>query len=304
MGTVLRFEYSSIHDGPGLRTVMFLKGCPLRCKWCSTPESQHGYPEKGYMRDRCIGCGKCIASCPEGALSMQHGKAACDETRCKRCFQCVSVCPQGAFKLYGKPMTVKEVMCNLLKDEIFFFHSGGGVTLSGGEVLSQVDFAGEVLAQCRNYGIHTAIETSLYSPFEQASKLFPFLDLLMADIKHMDGQKHYIWTGVDNKIILKNILLADASPHPFEILVRIPLIPGVNDDDQNLQATAKFCEKLKKIRAIEILPYHRLGVATYEQLGRSYEMNHCLPMSTVKIKERIDFMAKMAPSIRVISEAI
>lgn len=304
MGKVLRFEYSSIYDGPGLRTVMFLKGCPLRCKWCSTPESQYGYPEKGYMRNRCIGCGKCIVSCLEGALSLQSGKVTCNETRCKHCFQCVSVCPQSAFKIYGKRMTVKEVMRNLLKDEIFFFHSGGGVTLSGGEVLSQVEFATEVLAQCRNNGIHTASETSFSIPFEQASQLFPFLDLLIVDIKHMDGQKHYALTGVDNKIILENILLADDSPHKFEILVRIPLIPGINDDDQNLRALAKYCEKLRKIMAIEILPYHRLGVETYEQLGKSYELNHCLPMSTSQIKERIDFMSKIAPSIRIISEGI
>lgn len=303
-GSILRFEYSSMQDGPGLRTVLYFKGCHLRCKWCSTPESQHSFPEKGYLRKRCVRCGKCIASCSAGALSMHIDKVVCDETRCLRCFKCVSVCPQGAYKLYGKKMTVNEVMTNLLKDEIFFFHSGGGITLSGGEVLLQADFAKEILAKCRYYGIHTAIETSFYAPFEQVSKLLPFLNLLIVDIKHIDGQKHYKWTGVDNKIILENILKADESPHQFEILVRIPLIPGVNDNEQNLHETAKFCEKLKKIKAIEILPYHRLGIGTYEQLGKTYEMDYCIPMSAAKIKERIDFMAKMAPLIRIKSENI
>lgn len=303
-GSILRFEYSSMQDGPGLRTVLYFKGCYLRCKWCSTPESQSRYPEKGYLRKRCVLCEKCIVSCSSGALFMDIDQVVCDETRCLRCFKCVSVCPQGAYKLYGKKMTVNEVMTNLLKDEIFFFHSGGGITLSGGEVLLQADFAKEILTKCRHYGIHTAIETSFYAPFEQVCKLLPFLNLLIVDIKHIDGQKHYEWTGVDNKIILENILKADKSPHQFEILVRIPLIPGVNDDDQNLQKTAKFCERLNKIKAIEILPYHRLGVGTYEQLGRPYEMDYCVSLSAAKIKERIDFMTKMAPSIQIKSEDI
>jgi pyruvate formate lyase activating enzyme len=299
IGTVLRFEYASMYDGPGLRTVMFLKGCPLRCKWCSTPESQLGYPENGYMSNRCIGCGNCIPSCPEEALSLQQGKVVCDKARCKHCFKCVSICPQSAFKPYGKRMTVQEAMNNLLKDEIFFFHSGGGVTISGGEVLIQVDFAAEILARCKNHGIHTAIETSLYGSYDQAKKMLPHLDLLIVDIKHMDGQKHYTWTGVDNKGILENIQLADESPHQFEIMVRVPLIPGVNDDDGNLLETIEFCENLKKIKMIEPLPYHRLGAGTYEQLGRSYEMTHCSPMSADQIKKRLDFMAKMSPSILI-----
>lgn len=298
-GTVLRFEYASMYDGPGLRTVMFLKGCPLLCKWCSTPESQLGYPEKGYMNNRCIRCGKCIENCPKDALALQQGKVSCDKTRCTHCFKCVSICPQSAFKLYGKRMTVQEAMNNLLKDEIFFFHSGGGITISGGEVLTQVDFTEEILGRCKNHGIHTAIETSLYGPHDQVKRLFPYLDLLIADIKHMDGQKHHAWTGVDNKDILENIILADESPHQFEILVRIPLIPGVNDDDGNLLETIRFCEKMKKITAIELLPYHRLGAGTYDQLERLYEMNHCLRMSADQIKERVDFMRKMSPSILI-----
>ena len=189
-GVVLRIERSSIHDGPGLRTVLFLKGCPLSCDWCSTPESQLKQLEKGYNGERCVGCATCALNCPAGALTLVNGSIETDTTRCVKCFHCVDVCPHNAQKGYGQIMTVKQAVEELCKDEIFFFHSGGGVTISGGECFIQPDFTAGVLEECSRRGIDTAVETSLLAPWEHIAQSLPFLNTLYVDIKHHDREKH------------------------------------------------------------------------------------------------------------------
>ena len=222
-GNVLRIEKTSIHDGKGLRTVVFLKGCPLKCKWCSTPESQYQY-----------------AYCATG---------------------------------YGKEMTVSQVMKEICKDEIFFFHSGGGVTISGGEVLMQSLFAKELLKACQKEGIQTAIETSLYADYETAIRpLLPYLSSMYVDFKIFDEKKHAFYTGVSNQKIKDNFRRLQME-YPGEVHVRIPMIPGVNMNEENMKQTALFIKDMSMVKDLELLPYHRLGTETYRKLKVSYELS-------------------------------
>lgn len=289
-GVVLRYEGASIHDGPGLRTVLFLKGCGLCCRWCSTPESQRFQPEKGFAARLCRGCGACAAVCPAGAMSIADGKIQWDREKCRSCFACVAVCPEGAQKQYGTWMTAEEAAKIAARDEVFYFHSGGGVTLSGGEVMDQPEFAAEVLRLCRSRGIHTAVETSLSVPWKNISQVLPYINLLYVDIKHMDSDRHRELTGSGNRRILENIQKLCGSKDRPEILVRIPVIPGQNDGRENLRDTAAFCESCGGISGIELLPYHRLGIETYRNLEIPYELADCLPPSAERMGEITAFL--------------
>lgn len=298
-GVVLRVERTSIHDGQGLRTVLFLKGCPLACLWCSTPESQNKIVEKGYLATRCVGCGTCVENCPVGALLLVDGIVQTRSSLCQNCFTCVAGCPQDAHKGYGQKMTVDQVVAEICKDEIFYFHSGGGVTISGGECLLQPDFVAGVLKECQRRGIDTAIETSLFAPWQIVEGLLPFLNTLYVDIKHPDGSEHKKLVGVDNDLIMANLNNLDLSNVPFELHMRIPLIPNINDGDDTLLAILAIGTKLRKLKGIEILPYHRLGVGTYTCLGRPYELENIPAPSWDYIIERTEFLRKQGGVIPV-----
>lgn len=196
-------------------------------------------------------------------------------------------------------MSVREVVREIAKDEIFFFHSGGGVTISGGEPLSQPDFVSEVLRECRELGIHTAIETSFHAPYESIKKVLPWLNVLYVDIKHMDKEFHKQWVGPDNLLILNNIRKIDQSKYPLEIIVRIPMVPGANDSDSNLSATAEFCKSLKKLKEIELLAYHRLGLETYRNLEMDYLLKELVPPSRERISERAGFLSQQNPGVPI-----
>lgn len=229
-GTVLRIERSSIHDGDGFRTVVFLKGCPLRCQWCSTPESQ--------------------------LFGIQ----------------------QTAENVYGKLMTVGEVVHELRKDSLFYFLSTGGVTLSGGEVLAQPDFAGAILRNCKQECFNTAIETCLSVPWENVEPLLPYINTIYADLKLVDSELHKKYCGVDNGLILDNLHKADeAADGHFRLIIRTPIIPGVNDSDEELNRIGEFGKSLQHLDHIQLLPYHRLGTATYQKLGRPYLLEDVVP---------------------------
>lgn len=221
-GMVLRIERSSIHDGPGLRTVVFLKGCPLRCQWCSTPESQSGAIER------------------------------------------------TASGVYGQRMTVEEVMREVRKDAQFFFISGGGMTLSGGELLAQPEFSMALLRSCRKEAINIAVETSFFAPWRTVEMVLPYIDTAFVDIKAVSGELHKRCCGADNRVILENLLNTNDHPENFRLVVRTPLIPGVNDSEEELRLIGKFCARLRRMEYLQLLPYHRLGSATYEKLGRPY----------------------------------
>lgn len=298
-GVVLRIERSSIHDGEGLRTVVFLKGCPLTCRWCSTPESQRTVVEKGYLSERCVGCGRCVENCSEGALSLVDGRVMTDNSLCTDCLGCVAACPREARKEYGHIMTVSQVVAEISKDEIFFFHSGGGVTISGGECLLQPDFVAGVLQECRLRGIDTAIETSLFASWQNVEKLLPYLNTLYVDLKHADGGAHKELVGVNNDVILANLKKLDRSDIPFQLHLRIPLIPGINDGDETLLAALSIATELKNLKEIEILPYHRLGVGTYVQLGKTYQLEDVPTPSQKYILERTAFLRKQGVRVPI-----
>ena len=300
-GNLLRIERSSIHDGQGLRTVIFLKGCSLICPWCSTPESQQFEAEKGYDNLRCTACYKCMLSCPAEAISVSADGLGVetDREKCQHCFHCFEVCPVNAVKKYGYSSTVAQVLEEISKDEVFYYHSGGGVTLSGGEPLCQPEFCSQLLHECKKLGINTAIESSLQVSYEKLEASLPWLDHLYADIKHMDDTVHRLATGEGNSQILRNILKADQSDLIFKITVRIPLIPGFNDSETNLLSVIDFCRPLKKIRAIELLPYHRMGSDTYRLLGLDYACSHVIPPTIDKMQELADMMSRRGTGIPV-----
>lgn len=294
-GLVLKIERSSIHDGQGLRTVVFLKGCPLRCLWCSTPESQEPIPEKGYDKNRCENCGRCINARPEDVLSIKKGcnGIQSDLEKHRSLSNYIDECPTGALKGYGTYVSVRNVVKEISKDEVFYFHSEGGVTLSGGEPLSQPHFTAAVLKECKMLGIHRAMETSLFASWESIEGVLPWLDVLYVDIKLMDNGLHRQWTGVENGLIHENLRRIDDSVYDIEIIVRIPMIPGITDTDENLSETAEFVKSIKKLKSIELLPYHRLGVETYRYLGREYPLKDLHVPSREAVAEKERFLLHM-----------
>ena len=287
-GNVLRIEKTSIHDGEGLRTVIFLKGCPLQCLWCSTPESQSSSPEIGYIKEKCVLCGTCVSICPQKALSIDEEKEMVfiDRVKCDGCMLCVKKCLYSALKGYGARMTSKQVLHEISKDEVFYFHSGGGVTISGGEPLDQVEFVREILTGCRERGINRALETSFFASWDKIESLLPLLNLLYVDLKHVDQEQHKQLTGVDNKVILENIKRADASSYDFDLILRTPLIPGLNDSDEAIMKSAEFVKGLRKIKFMEFLAYHRLGTETYRNMGLEYPLQEIKTPSFEYMKER------------------
>lgn len=273
-GRILRIEKLSTFDGEGLRTVVFLKGCPLSCQWCSTPESQRQETDFGVARNKCTGCFSCVEACPEQALTwdMTSERFITDFTRCKACLKCTDACPSNARESWGYTATTREILSEVEKDSLFYFHSGGGVTLSGGEPLVQADFVSELLEQCLALGINTAIETSGQVPWENIKKVLPYIDTLFYDLKHMDNTAHKELTGTGNQRIVNNLKKIDASLARFSLIVRMPVIPGLNESKENIQALGEFCRDLKKITQIQLLPYHRLGIETYTRMSLPYSL--------------------------------
>ncbi len=276
-GLIFDVQRFTIHDGPGLRTELFLKGCPLRCEWCSNPESWSREVEIGVFRKKCISknkCGSCFETClEEEALAYSRGKLiAIDRKKCNRCMACVEECPSEAIKLWGTEMSVSECMDIILRDKGYYDRSNGGVTISGGEPLLQSDFVAELFQECKNQGVNTCFETTLYSSWENVEKLIPYTDIFIVDIKHMDSFTHKKYTGVGNELVLSN--LEKLSKRTHEIILRIPVIPNVNDTMDNIEATANFIiTKLKgRIRVLQLLSFMRLGEEKYEALGLEYKM--------------------------------
>lgn len=269
-GLVFNIQRYSIHDGPGIRTCIFLKGCPLKCLWCSNPESQAAMPELAFFEFRCQGCGRCLQLCPRKAIKqIKFGSKKVNLTKCDLCGQCVKDCPSGAWKLYGKVMTVAEVMEEVIRDIPFYRKSGGGITITGGEPLSSSSFTKELLMAARDEGIHTAMETTGYGNSDYLKGLIPYLDLVLFDLKHMDSGRHRSLTGKSNSSIHNNArLLADSG---VQINFRIPLIPGLNDSEENLRATGKYAKSLG-VERIDILPFHQFGESKYSYLAKSYKL--------------------------------
>ena len=266
----------SIHDGPGIRTVVFLKGCPLRCRWCANPENLHDKVQIGFLPSLCKQCGRCGKVCPRGAI-LPGPDRRIHRDRCVRCAQCVEACCCGALVRYGEEMTVEAVYDQVRRDKIFYEASGGGVTVSGGEPLTHADVVAALFALCREEGIHTCVETCGCVPSSALERVLPLTDLFYFDLKLMDGEKHREYTGRDNGQILSNARLL--AGRGVNLLFRQPLIPGVNDGEENVRATAAFLRSLGLPEpALQLLPYHRLGAAKYAALEVPYSMEALPPM--------------------------
>ena len=288
---ILRIERLSPNDGMGLRTVIFFKGCSMRCKWCSTPESQRMSPELYYQKSKCTLCGKCINTCPQAALyKSDDGLIKCDNSKCISCFKCADGCLSGALGVYGREMTVSQVMKEISKDEIFFYHSGGGITLSGGDVLCQAEFAKHLLIACKDSGIHTMAELDMQGDYQNISILLPYLDAFYADIKLINPSLHKKWTGSDNSTILENTKKAAKDSKPGALHIRTPLIQDITDSKENILATAEFCKSLDSCAELEFLPYHRLGLASYEYTGRVYPLKALPSMSFDEAWSKVEIL--------------
>jgi pyruvate formate lyase activating enzyme len=301
-GMIFDIKKYSINDGPGIRTTVFLSGCPLKCLWCHNPESQSLQPVLMYRENHCLGCGECIVACPENAISLgkenqytdlpdytdEHGifleksaqireicairvqKVFTDRDKCTKCQTCVSTCYSGAREFSGREMTVGQVMAQVEREIPFYDESGGGVTFSGGEPLMQPGFLSALLKACRRQEIHTCVDTSGFANWQVFEQIRGEVDLFLYDLKHIDSEKHREVTGVPNDVILEN--LRKLAEHGHRIVVRVPLIPGINDDERNLVESAKFLASLPHLESVELMGYHDIAQAKYEALGREYKL--------------------------------
>jgi len=265
-GLIFDIKRYAIHDGPGIRTTVFFKGCPLRCRWCHNPESWKDNPEPALRRNRCLRCGRCVEICPQNAISLTENLPLTDPEKCTLCGECIETCPGGAREIIGRRMTVAEVMTEIEKDIIFYDESAGGATFSGGEPLMQTEFLLALLNQCRKKQIHTTVDTSCCAQPGVVDAVAEKTDLFLCDLKHTDSDAHRLLAGVGNTLILANIKrLSHAGKR---IIIRIPIIPGFNDDPENIEATGQFAASLPGVIRIDILPYNRGGNEKAARLAR------------------------------------
>jgi pyruvate formate lyase activating enzyme len=265
-GFIFDIQHYSIHDGPGIRTTVFLSGCPLRCLWCQNPESQQIYPQLFFRYDKCIGCVRCVSVCTQGAITLNGTIVKTDRNLCKGCGECVKICPKQARIIIGKETTAAEVFAEAASDKMFYQESNGGVTLSGGEAISQPDFSASILELCKNDSIHTAVETSGYGSWESLKKILNYTDLVLFDFKHLGEVEHKNLTGVSNRTILSNVKKI-WTKLKIPIIARLPIIPGYNDSIANINQTARFIStELDKSIAVHLLPFHNLGEGKLKSL--------------------------------------
>lgn len=293
---VTNVQRFTIHDGPGIRTELFLKGCSLRCEWCSNPETYERYPQVGVDSKKCICCGYCMEACAKhgrNALRIIDNKiGAIDRDLCDNCLLCEDECMSGALSIWGKKMTVEEGMKVIRRDRNFYEKSGGGVTLSGGEALLQWQFCRDLLKCCKEEGIHTCVETALHVNPKAIDEVAPYVDLFITDIKQMDSDIHKKYTGVGNKLILSNIKKIVEMEKP--LIIRMPIIPGFNDNDEYIEAASAFIlnELGNKPEQIQLLPYRPLGVEKAKTLGLP------LQMKDMKIEDRESFSLQIREYVK------
>lgn len=295
-GIIFNIQRYSIHDGPGIRTTVFLKGCPLSCWWCQNPESQLSGQEMIFWGDRCIGCGACSTICPSGAIQIKNGIPITEKEKCILCGKCIEKCPAIAREIIGEKLTAEEVIKEIEKDLVFYEESGGGVTFSGGEPLGQSEFLEGLLNGCREKKIHTAVDTSGYISWEILNKMIPKVDLFLYDLKLMDNERHKKYTGVSNELILENLKKLSSAHN--NIFVRFPVIPGINDDYQNIRKLGEFLSSLEMTQ-VNLLSYHYIGKDKYRRLGSAYKLATTQLPSKEKLSEVSTILRKFNLNVKL-----
>ena len=289
-GTIFNIQKFSVNDGPGIRTTVFMKGCPLRCLWCHNPESNSVKQELFYDPRKCISCRACMAVCDNGCHIFDEAEHTFIREGCTACGKCASVCMAGALEAVGDEKTVEEVIAEVMKDEVFYENSGGGMTLSGGEPMMQFDFTYELLKAAKEKGLHTCIETCGYAKEEQYRKIADLVDIFLFDYKETDPVKHKEYTGSDNRLIINNLKMLDDMG--CNIILRCPIIPTLNDRDDHLSGIADMANILKNVLEINIEPYHPLGSGKSDMLGKEYALKELTFPEEATVQEWIDKIAE------------
>ena len=288
-GKIFNIQRYSIDDGPGIRTTVFLKGCPLRCKWCSNPESQNAWPEIVHRDSFCHRCGTCITACPEKAIVLGDKGIEIDRQRCTNCGRCAEVCPYNALEMVGQEMLVDDVLSEVRRDAEYYRVSGGGVTASGGEPLSQADFVAELFARCGEEGIHTCLDTSGYASPGAFKKVLAYTNIVFFDIKHTDPERHEEMTKHQNGVILDNLQIVVKSG--VDVIIRIPVLSGLNSTVEEMADTAKLIRD-SGLNKVHLLPYHKYGVGKYEMLDREYPLEDLVPPAPEELEAIVRMMNK------------
>lgn len=298
-------QHFCLHDGPGTRTTIFFKGCPLKCCWCSNPTTQNPKQELIHKKDNCLHCGKCVATCRQHALFMDTSHETpvikIDKSRCIACGECTEICPADALQIIGTEYDSETIFNIIKKDILFYQNTNGGVTFSGGEMLMHYQFVSELTKKCKTLNIHTAAETSGFAPYEHVKEILSQLDMCFYDIKHINDEKHRELTGQSNKRILENltkILKETTTP----ITVRLPLIPGINDDEEHLTQYADFLNNLPRTVTFEILPYHRLGSNKYDMMQINYQLSDIVPATKEELSQKVQFVREKLNSIKLLCQ--
>lgn len=296
-GTIFDIKKFSLHDGPGIRTTVFFKGCDMRCQWCHNPESHRPEPELMFRPDRCIGCQSCLTVCTQKAISLNGGVITQHNEKCIQCGRCVDVCDARAREMVGWESTVEEVMAEIEKDVPFYAESGGGVTFSGGEPLLQKDFLSALLHSCTARGIHTAVDTCGYVDWKDIDSIRKHTDLFLYDLKLVDDALHRKHTGASNKNIIRN--LQKLSGQGQDIIIRVPIVPGITDTEENIRHIGQLTSRLSHLRRLDILPYFHMAAEKYHRLHRGYDLTEARPPGAERMSRIADLLREFGLKVHI-----